>query len=97
MADVMRLYIDSRDRVSGDSSEFVYQTLLQVDIKQESIAILDTVLIPVSWYVIEQGVNDRMHITETINGPGARSRIATIAPGHYKDVHYVWWLRFKLL
>ena len=89
MTDVMRLYIDSRDRVSGDASDFVYQTPLQIDIKQESIAVLDTVLIPVSWYVIEQGVNDRMYITESAKAPGSRAsyRIATIAPGHYNDVY----------
>ena len=86
MADVMRLYIDSRDRVSGDSSEFVYQTPLQVDIKQESIAILDCVLIPVSWYVVEEGVNDRIYVIE-INFSGQGNRIAIIPPGHYADVY----------
>ena len=70
MTDVMRLYIDSRDRVSGDASEFVHQTPLQLDIKQESIAVLDTVLIPVSWYVVEQGVSDRMYILESVTPIG---------------------------
>ena len=89
MTDVMRLYIDSRDRVAGDASEFVYQSPLQLDVKQESIAILDTVLIPVSWYVVEQGVNDRMYIIETAKAPGSRAsyRIAAIASGAYNDVY----------
>ena len=86
MTDVMRLYIDSRDRVSGDASEFVYQTPLQLDIKQESIAVLDTVLIPVSWYVVEEGVNDRIYVAEQ-NFSGTGQRIATIPPGHYDDVY----------
>ena len=54
--DVIRLYIDSRDRVSGDASEFEYQPSLDVTVEQESIAVLDTVLIPVSWYVVQEGV-----------------------------------------
>ena len=91
MTDVLRLYIDSRDRVSGDASEFVYQTPVQLDVKQESIAVLDTVLIPVSWYVVEQGVNDRIYITESVNPIGSlpSRRIATIAPGHYNDQYEI--------
>ena len=62
--DTTRLYIDSRDRVSGDASEFEYQPSLDVTVVQESIAVLDTVLIPVSWYVVEEGVSDRIYVTE---------------------------------
>ena len=77
-----RFYIDSRDRVSGDASEFEYQLSLDVTVLQESIAVLDTVLIPVSWYVVEEDVNDRIYVTEQ-NFSGTGHRIATILPGHY--------------
>ena len=81
MTDVLRLYIDSRDRVSGDASEFVYQSPVQLDVKQESIAVLDTVLIPVSWYVVEEGVNDdSLYILETDKDQQATHRIGVIAP-----------------
>ena len=84
--DVHRLYIDSRVRVSGDSSDFEFQLSLQVNIEQESIAVLDTVLIPVSWYVVEEDANDRIYVTEQ-NFSGTGHRIATIPPGHYDDVY----------
>ena len=61
----IRLYIDSRDRVAGDASEFEYQSNLEVTIVEESVAVLDTVLIPVSWYVVEEGVNDRIYLIDT--------------------------------
>ena len=84
--DAIRLYIDSRDRVSGDTTEFEYQPSLDVTIVKESIAVLDTVLIPVSWYVVEEGVNDRIFVTEE-NFSGDGHRIATLSPGHYGDVY----------
>ena len=84
--DVHRLYIDTRDRVSGDPSEFEYRLSLDVVVAQESIAVLDTVLIPVSWYVVEKDVNDRIYVTEQ-NFSGLGHRIATIPPGHYDDVY----------
>ena len=82
----IRLYIDSRDRVAGDASEFEYQSSLDVTVVEESIAVLDTVLIPVSWYVVEEGVNDRIYLIE-INFSGQGNRIAIIPPGHYPDVY----------
>jgi hypothetical protein len=81
---VHRLYIDSRDRVSGDASDFSYQLSMDVTVVQESIAVLDTVIIPVSWYVVEEDINDRIYITEE-NFSGTGHRIATISPGHYGD------------
>ena len=81
-----RLYIDSRDRASGDPSEFVYQLSLGVSVVQESIAMMDSVLIPVSWYVVEEGVNDRIYVTEQ-NFSGFGHRVAILSPGHYDDVY----------
>ena len=52
--DVHRLYVDSKGRVNGDPSEFEYQLRLNVTVAQESITVLDTGLIPVSWYVVEE-------------------------------------------
>ena len=78
--DVHRLYIDTRDRVSGDPSEFVYRLSLDLVVAQESIAVLDTVLIPVSWYVVEKDVNGRIYIIEQ-NFSGSGHRIAAIPPG----------------
>ena len=83
---VHRLYIDSRDRVSGDASDFSYQLSMDVTVMQESIAVLDTVIIPVSWYVVEEDINDRIYVIEE-NFSGVGHRIATISPGHYGDVY----------
>ena len=79
--DVYRLYIGTRSRAIGDPSEFVYQLSLEVVVAQESIAVLDTVLIPVSWYVVEKDVNGRIYIIAEQNFSGSGHRIAAIPPG----------------
>ena len=77
-----RLYIDSRDRVSGTQSEFEYQLSTNVVVQQESIAVLDTVLIPNSWYTVTKNKNDRIYIREESNRVES-FRIATLAPGYF--------------
>ena len=47
---------------------------------------LDTVFIPVSWFVVEESINDRIYDTEQ-NFIDVGHRIATIPPGHYDDVY----------
>ena len=77
-----RLYVDSRDRVSGTAEEFEYQLSTTISVAEESIAVLDTVLIPNSWYTVAKDTNDRIYIREQTSGAGA-FRIATLAPGYY--------------
>ena len=65
-----RLYVDSRDRVSGTAEEFEYQLSTNVTVAEESIAVLDTVLIPNSWYTVTKDRNDRLYIREQVAGAG---------------------------
>ena len=82
--DARRLYIDSKDRTSGTATDFIFQVNLEMDIKEDSVAILDTVLIPVSWYVVEAGDNDRIYMSETRAG-NIGHFIALIEQGYYKN------------
>ena len=50
-----RLDVDSRDRVSGTPSDFTYQLPNNIVVPEESLAVLDTVLLPVRWYSIAKG------------------------------------------
>ena len=49
---------------------------------------VDTVLIPVSWYVVEKDVNDRIYVAEEGFSSLGR-RIATNPPEYYDDVYYL--------
>ena len=53
-----RLYVDSRDRVSGTAEEFEFQLSTNVTVAEESIAVLDSVLIPNSWYTVTNDKNN---------------------------------------
>ena len=77
-----RLYVDSRDRVSGTAEEFEYQLATNITVAEESIAVLDTVCIPNSWYTVSKDRNDRIYIREDTSGVGT-FRIAILAPGYY--------------
>ena len=77
-----RLYIDSRDRVSGTAESFEYQLSTNVTVAEESIAVLDSVLIPNSWYTVTKNTNDRLYIREQTGGAGSY-RISTLQPGYY--------------
>ena len=77
-----RLYIDSRDRVSGTAESFEYQLSTNVTVGEESIAVLDSVVIPNSWYTGTKCQNDGIYIKEDTAGAGA-FRIAILRPGYY--------------
>ena len=77
-----RLYIDSRDRVSGTAESFEYQLSTNVTVGEESIAVLDSVLIPNSWYTVTKDQNDGIYIREESAGFLA-TRIAVLGPGYY--------------
>ena len=77
-----RLYIDSRDRMSGTAESFEYQLSTNVTVGEESIAVLDSVVIPNSWYTVTKGQNDGIYIKEDTAGVGA-FRIAILGPGYY--------------
>ena len=77
-----RLYIDSRDRVSGTATDFTYQLPTNITVPEESIAVLDTVLIPVSWYTVQKDYNDRIYIAEYHPASLESYRIVTIEQGY---------------
>ena len=50
-----RIYVDSRDReIGGSASEFDYMLANNIVVPEESIAVLDSVLLPNSWYFVEK-------------------------------------------
>ena len=78
-----RIYVDSRDReIGGTASEFDYMLPNNIVVPEESIAVLDSVLLPVSWYVVEKLKNDRIYLWE-VNRGTATYRIATVQQGYY--------------
>ena len=77
-----RLYIDSRDRVGGTAESFDVQLSTNVTVAEESIAVLDSVLIPNSWHTVTKDRNDGIYIKEDTAGVGA-CRIAILGPGYY--------------
>ena len=78
-----RIYVDSRDReVGGTASEFDYMLANSIVVERESVAVLDCVLIPNSWYTVEKNKNDLLFIREYRNTE-IDYHVATVAQGYY--------------
>ena len=52
---MQRIFVDSRDSVSGDNEEFTISIPTTIVIPFESFAVIDTVMIPTSSYTINEG------------------------------------------
>ena len=60
---------------------------IDVTLPEESVAVfLDTVLIPVSSYIVEEIVNDHIYVAEE-NFSGFGRRIVKVPPGYYEDAN----------
>lgn len=79
---MQRLYVDSRDRSSGTNEDFIYALPRAMQVPQESVAVLDTVFIPHSYYSVTAGVDDRVYLQES-NFSAQRLRVVTLQPGFY--------------
>ena len=78
---VFKLYLDSRFRqeTGGSSSDSEFTIELPHPIRVKGKALVDTILVPNSFYVIRAGENDRIHVRENTS----TYRIVTIAQGQY--------------
>ena len=77
-----KLYVDSRSRVSGSNEDFEFALPYSITIAEESAMVVDQVVIPNSFYTVEEGVSDAIYIFEA-NFSDSRWRRAKIAPGYY--------------
>ena len=78
-----RIYVDSRDReVGGTASEFDYMLSNNIVVPEESIAVLDSVLLPNSWYSVEKNLSDLLYIRETVNEADVY-RVVSVEQGYY--------------
>ena len=77
----VKLYIDSRFRLEtgGSTSDAEFSIELPHPIQVRGKALVDTLLLPNTFYVVRAGENDRLHIRED----ASTYRIVTIAEGQY--------------
>ena len=83
----MKIYVDSRHRISGTNEDFVWQIPESVDIPN-SQCYIDCVLVPNVFFTILTGSNDKIRFLDEIvaSAGGAAviwSRQAVIPPGQY--------------
>ena len=80
----MKIYVDSRHRVSGTNEDFVWQIPETVDIP-DSWCYIDCVLIPNVFSSIRQGYNSKLYLKERV-GSTDHFRVIQIEPGQYNGI-----------
>ena len=67
MTSVRRIYIDSRLRSSGTDSDFTYDLPRSIEVPDETIAFIDSVLVPNVWTTLHEN-NNRLYVSEFVGG-----------------------------
>ena len=65
MTSVRRIYIDSRLRTSGTDSDFTYDLPRCIEVPDETIAFVDSILVPNVWTTLHDQ-NNRLYVSETV-------------------------------
>ena len=64
MTSVRRIYIDSRLRSSGTDSDFTYDLPRSIEVPDNTIAFVDSILVPNVWTTLHEN-NNRLYVTES--------------------------------
>ena len=65
MTSVRRIYIDSRMRSSGTDSDFTYNLPRSIEVPDNTIAFVDSILVPNVWMTLHEN-NNRLYVSETL-------------------------------
>ena len=90
MLPAKKIYIDSKFKTpdSKSTSDFKFELKETILLPQNTIAYIDNMTIPHSWYSIETGINDKLYIqvSSTETDPSLKPnecRIVQLAQGNY--------------
>ena len=67
MTSIRRIYIDSRQRTSGTDSDFTYDLSRSIEVPDNTIAFVDSVLLPNVFTTLHEN-NDRLYVSEQFQG-----------------------------
>ena len=65
MTSIRRIYIDSRMRTSGSDSDFTYDLPRSIEVPDNTIAYVDSILVPNVWTTLHEN-NNRLYVSETV-------------------------------
>ena len=82
MTSVRRIYIDSRLRTSGTGSDFTYDLPKSFEVPDQTIALVDCVLLPNVWGTIHDD-NNRLYFSEWSDPNIISEQIYILPEGNY--------------
>ena len=83
---MVKIYCDSRNRVSGTNEDFVWQIPETLDLS-DSLVYIDCVLVPNVFWTVRAGYNDKIRfIDNLVSSSSVLAREATIEAGQYNII-----------
>ena len=79
-----RIYVDSRERVTGTNTDFEISLPMSLAIKEKSLALIDVVCVPNSILTVTENKNDTIWLKETKSFDEFHIRFAKIPQGYYQ-------------
>ena len=92
---IRRVYVDSRFKTGGTNTEFDFELPLTVNLPKKCKCYVSGFSCPVSWYTVEQNVNDRLYVRET-TGNTQTDRVIILDAKNYSGVSLEAELQSKL-
>ena len=81
MTSIRRIYIDSRFRTSGTDSDFTYDLPRSIEVPDNTIAFVDSVLLPNVFTSLNEN-NNRLYVSEQV-GPTMTEHLYLLQEGNY--------------
>ena len=82
MTSIRRIYVDSRLRSSGTGSDFTVELPRSFEVPDQTIAFIDSVLVPNVFPTIHEN-NNRLYFAEFTNPSNVAEHIYTLDEGNY--------------
>ena len=85
-----KVYIDSKFRTEGTSSNFKYELPETLYCEESSVVYVDDICIPVSFWTIEENINNKvyLYLYDTISTDNKASFIISLTPGNYTSQEF---------
>ena len=82
MISIRRIYVDSRLKSSGTGSDFTVELPRSFEVPDQTIAFIDSVLVPNVFHSIHEN-NNRLYFAEFTNPSNVTEHIYTLDEGNY--------------
>ena len=85
MLEFDKIFVDSRFKTteSGSNSDFKFELPDDLSLPNNCRCYIDDITIPVTWYSVEAGMNDRLYVRLILSASGKADEVIFLDPQNY--------------